>query len=54
MQVPAAAIVHSGDGEGDDLLAELLAGCQQQGWRVRGLTTQQGKDPHGEIGRAHV
>lgn len=49
MQIPAAAIVHSGDGEGDDLLAELLAGCQQQGWRVRGLTTQQGKDPHGGL-----
>ena len=49
MQVPAAAIVHSGDGEGDDLLAELLAECQQQGWRVRGLVTQQGKDPHGVL-----
>lgn len=49
MQVPAAAIVHTGDGEGDDLLAELLAECQQQGWRVRGLVTQQGKDPHGVL-----
>ena len=49
MQVPAAAIVHTGDGEGDDLLAELLAECQQQGWRVRGLVTQQGKDPDGVL-----
>ena len=49
MQVPAAAIVHSGDGEGDDLLAELLAECQKHGWRVRGLVTQQGKDPHGVL-----
>ncbi|QEY58813.1 DUF2478 domain-containing protein [Pseudomonas sp. C27(2019)] len=47
MQLPAAAVVHYGDGEGDHLLATLLAECQQQGWRVRGLVTQQGKDPEG-------
>ncbi len=49
MQLPAAAIVHYGDGEGDDLLADILANCQQQGWRIRGLVTQQGKDPHGVL-----
>lgn len=47
MQLHAAAIVHTGEGEGDNLLATLLAECQQQGWRVRGLITQQGKDPLG-------
>ncbi|WP_205342708.1 DUF2478 domain-containing protein [Denitrificimonas caeni] len=47
MQLPVAAIVHSGDGDGDALLATVLAECQQQGWRVRGLVTQQGKDPNG-------
>lgn len=49
MQLPAAAIVHNGDGEGDALLAAILAECQQQGWRVRGLVTQQGKDPQGQL-----
>lgn len=49
MQLPAAAVVHYGDGEGDDLLAALLAECRQQGWRVRGLVTQQGKDPQGGL-----
>lgn len=49
MQLPVAAIVHCGDGEGDYLLADLLAECQQQGWRVRGLVTEQGKDPNGVL-----
>lgn len=49
MQLPVAAVVHFGEGEGDDLLASILAECQQQGWRVRGLVTQQGKDPHGVL-----
>lgn len=49
MQLPAAAIVHYGDGEGDDLLADILAECQQHGWRIRGLVTQRGKDPHGVL-----
>ena len=49
MQLSAAAIVHYGDGEGDNLLATLLAECQQQGWRVRGLVTEQGKDPQGVL-----
>ncbi len=49
MQLPAAAVIHYGDGEGDDLLASLLAECRQQGWRVRGLITQQGKDPKGVL-----
>ena len=47
MRLPVAAVVHFGAGEGDDLLAALLAECQQQGWRVRGLVTEQGKDPQG-------
>ncbi|MDY0191270.1 MAG: DUF2478 domain-containing protein [Desulfuromonas sp.] len=47
MQLSVAAIVHSGEGDGDALLATILTECQQQGWRVRGLVTQQGKDPSG-------
>lgn len=47
MHVPAAAVIHSGAGEGDALLEAILTECQQQGWRVRGLVTQQGKDPQG-------
>lgn len=49
MQLPAAAIVHYGEGEGDELLAAILTEYQQHGWRVRGLVTQQGKDPHGVL-----
>lgn len=49
MQLPVAAIVHSGDGDGDALLGAILAECQQQGWRVRGLETLQGKDPNGVL-----
>lgn len=49
MQLPVAAVVHFGEGEGDDLLGTILAECQNQGWRVRGLVTQQGKDPHGVL-----
>ena len=49
MQLPVAAIVHSGDGDGDELLNAILAEYQEQGWRVRGLVTQQGKDPHGVL-----
>lgn len=49
MQLPAAAIVHYGEGDGDELLNAILTECQQQGWRVRGLVTQQGKDPHGVL-----
>lgn|SRR5690554_20670 len=44
MALPAAAVVHNGDGEGDDLLSSILAQCQQQGWQVKGLITEQGKD----------
>lgn len=47
MQLPVAAIVHQGEGEGDALLANILLRHQQQGWRIRGLTTWQGKDPQG-------
>lgn len=47
MQLPAAAIVHHGGGQGDALLKSILAECLQQGWRVRGLVTEQGKDPQG-------
>lgn len=47
MQLPVAAVIHSGAGEGDELLAQILVDQQQQGWRVRGLVTQQGKDPQG-------
>lgn len=47
MQLPVAAVIHSGAGEGDELLSQILAEQQQQGWRVRGLVTQQGKDPQG-------
>ncbi len=49
MQLPAAAVVHSGDGEGDGLLTAILAECQQYGWRVRGLVTEQGRDPQGVL-----
>ncbi len=49
MQLPVAAVIHSGHGEGDGLLAAILTQCQQQGWRVRGLVTHQGKDPQGLI-----
>jgi len=49
MQLPVAAVIHSGAGEGDELLAQVLADQQQQGWRVRGLVTQQGKDPQGVL-----
>lgn len=44
MALPAAAVVHNGNGEGDALLGEILAQCQQQGWQLRGLVTEQGKD----------
>lgn len=44
MALPAAAVIHSGDGEGDDLVNNILAQCQQQGWQVKGLVTEQGKD----------
>lgn len=47
MQVPAAAVIHDGHGEGDDLLIAILTKYQQCGWRVRGLVTEQGKDPQG-------
>lgn len=47
MQLSIAAIVHCGEGQGDDLLGAILDECIQQGWRVRGLVTQQGKDPQG-------
>lgn len=47
MQLPVAAVIHSGDGQGDALLNTVLTECQQQGWRVRGLVTEQGKDPQG-------
>lgn len=47
MQLPVAAIVHSGEGEGDELLNAIMSECQAQGWRVRGLVTHQGKDPQG-------
>lgn len=46
-QLAVAAVIHSGAGEGDELLSQILAEQQQQGWRVRGLVTQQGKDPQG-------
>lgn len=49
MCLPAAAVIHSGDGEGDELLSAILLACQQQGWRVRGLVTEQGKDPAGVL-----
>ena len=47
MYLPAAAVIHSGDGEGDALLSAILFECQQQGWYVRGLVTEQGRDPDG-------
>lgn len=47
MHLPVAAVAHCGNGEGDALLADILARCQQQGWHVRGLVTEQGKDPNG-------
>lgn len=47
MYLPVAAVAHSGNGEGDALLADILAKCQQQGWHVRGLVTEQGKDLNG-------
>lgn len=47
MQLSAAAIVHQGEGEGDALLADILLRYQQQGWRIHGLATWQGKDPDG-------
>ncbi len=49
MQLPVAAVIHQGNGQGDALLADILAGIQQQGWRVRGLLTEQGKDPRGMV-----
>lgn len=49
MQLAVAAIVHGGDGEGDGLLADILTQCQRQGWRVRGLQTELGKDPQGVL-----
>lgn len=49
MQLPVAAVIHCGDGEGDDLLTALLVECREQGWRVRGLVTQQGKDRQGVL-----
>ncbi|WP_157980694.1 DUF2478 domain-containing protein [Aliidiomarina taiwanensis] len=44
MVLPAAAVLHKGDGEGDALLASIIQQYQQQGWCIQGLLTEQGKD----------
>src|SRR5690554_6344646 len=44
MALPAAAVLHNGNGEGDILLNDILVQCQQQGWQLKGLATEQGKD----------
>lgn len=49
MQLPIAAVIHQGNGQGDALLGKILAEVQHQGWRVRGLVTEQGKDPRGVV-----
>lgn len=44
MTLTTAAVIHSGNGEGDSLLNEILLEHQQKDWNIRGLVTEQGKD----------
>lgn len=44
MNVSVAAICHQGNSEGDALVNEILRQYQQQGWQIKGLVTEQGKD----------
>jgi len=47
--MPFAAVLHAGGGEGDALLLELARTLKRQGWRVRGLVSVRGKDPGGRL-----
>lgn len=47
--MPFAAVLHAGGGEGDALLLGLARTLKRQGWRVRGLISVRGKDPSGRL-----
>ncbi|MCY1390524.1 hypothetical protein D9M71_53450 [compost metagenome] len=46
---PFAAVLHGGRDEGNELLWHFCKRLQLAGWRVRGLLTSRGKDPHGRL-----
>jgi len=47
--MPFAAVLHAGAGEGDALLRGLARTLKRQGWRIRGLVSVRGKDPSGRL-----
>lgn len=49
MVLPLAAVVHAGNGEGDETIRQIINYCRSRNWRVRGLVTERGKDPQGKL-----
>ncbi|MFT0213631.1 DUF2478 domain-containing protein [Pseudomonas sp. F1_0610] len=49
MVLPLAAVVHAGNGEGDETIQQVIKYCRSKNWRVRGLVTERGKDPLGKL-----
>ncbi|MGE4408476.1 DUF2478 domain-containing protein [Pseudomonas sp.] len=47
--MPFAAVLHAGGGEGDALLLGLARTLKRRGWQVRGLISVRGKDPSGRL-----